>query len=169
MRGMTANPFRSSFRVQFLLGFLACVSLLAYAIYTQLYDGLEPCNLCIFQRIAFAALGLVFVVGALHGPRGAGGRGVYGALAALAGLAGIGIAARHVYVQLNPVGASCGVPLSFMRETMSTTDVIRKVLTATGNCGDIDWTFLGLSMPAWSLVWFVGLTAWALYAAFRRR
>ena len=161
---------RGSFRSQFLLGFVACVGLLAYAIYLQLHDGLEPCNLCIFQRLAFAGLGLVFLLGGLHGPRGAGGRRAYGVLAGLAALVGIAIAARHVWIQVFPSPtASCGVPLSFMRETMSTTDVIRKVLTATGNCGDIDWTFLGLSMPAWSLVWFVGLTAWALYAAFRRR
>lgn len=165
---MTNTLFRGSFRTHFLVGLLACVGLLAYAIYLQLHDGLEPCNLCIFQRIAFAALGLVFLVGALHGPRGTGRRG-YGVLVALASLAGIVIAARHVWIQEFPSPtASCGVPLSFMTETMSTTDVIRKVMTATGNCGDIDWTFLGLSMPWWSLIWFLLLAAWGLYAAFRR-
>ena len=56
-----------------------------------------------------------------------------------------------------------------MRETMSTTGVIRKVLTGTGDCSAVDWSFLGLSMPAWSLLWFVLLAVWALYAAFRRR
>ena len=165
---MITTLLRGSFRTQFLLGFLACVALLAYAIYLQLHDGLEPCNLCIFQRIAFAALGLVFLVGGLHGPR-AGGRRVYGVLLGLAALGGIDIAGRHVWIQMFPSPtASCGVPLSFMRETMSTSDVIRKVMTATGNCGDIDWTFLGLSMPWWSLVWFVLLGAWGLFAAFRR-
>lgn len=165
---MTNVLLRGSFRTLFLLGFLACGGLLAYAIYTQLHDGLEPCNLCIFQRIAFFGLGLVFLAGGLHAPAGNGRRG-YGVVAALAALAGVGIAARHVWIQTFPSPtASCGVPLSFMRETMSTTDVIRKVLTATGNCGDIDWTFLGLSMPWWSLIWFVLLGAWAVYAAFRR-
>ena len=165
---MITTLLRGSFRTQFLLGFLACVALLVYAIYLQLHDGLEPCNLCIFQRIAFAALGLVFLVGGLHGPR-AGGRRVYGLLLGLAALGGIAIAGRHVWIQMFPSPtASCGVPLSFMRETMSTSDVIRKVMTATGNCGDIDWTFLGLSMPWWSLVWFVLLGAWGLFAAFRR-
>ena len=165
---MITTLLRGSFRTQFLLGFLACVALLAYAIYLQLHDGLEPCNLCIFQRIAFAALGLVFLVGGLHGPR-AGGRRVYGVLLGLAALGGIAIAGRHVWIQMFPSPtASCGVPLSFMREMMSTSDVIRKVMTATGNCGDIDWTFMGLSMPWWSLVWFVLLGAWGLFAAFRR-
>ena len=63
---------------------------------------------------------------------------------------------------MQPAGeVSCGAPLSFMRETMSTWDVVRKVMTATGNCGDIDWTFFGLSMPWWSLIWFVLLGLWA--------
>lgn len=167
---MTTLHSRGPFRLPFFLGFLACAGLLAYAIYLQLHDGLEPCNLCIFQRVAFAALGIVFLLGALHGPKRAGGRGVYGVAALLASLAGIAIAGRHVWVQMQPPGmVSCGAPLSFMRETMSTWDVVRKVMTATGNCGDIDWTFLGLSMPWWSLIWFVLLGAWAAYAAFRRR
>lgn len=71
-QAVTMNPFRWSFRAQFLLGFLACAGLLAYAIYVQLHLGLEPCPLCIFQRIAFAALAVFFLIGALHGPRAAG-------------------------------------------------------------------------------------------------
>ena len=67
----------------FLLGFLACAGLLAYALYTQFYGGLLPCPLCIFQRVAFAALGLVFLLGALHGPSGMGVRRVYGVMAGL--------------------------------------------------------------------------------------
>lgn len=167
---MTTSQTRGSFRIQFLLGFLACAGLLAYAIYLQLHDGLEPCNLCIFQRVAFAALGIAFLVGALHSPKSVGGRRAYGGLTLVAALAGIAIAGRHVWVQMQPAGeVSCGAPLSFMTETMSTWDVVRKVMTATGKCGDIDWTFLGLSMPWWSLIWFVLLGLWAAYAAFRPR
>ena len=64
------NPFRATFRIQFLLGFLACAALLGYAFHTQFRDvnPLDPCPLCIFQRIAFFALGVVFLLGALHGP-----------------------------------------------------------------------------------------------------
>jgi disulfide bond formation protein DsbB len=165
------NPLRWSFRAQFLLGFLICVALLGYAIYLQLHDGLEPCPLCIFQRIAFAALGLMFLLGALHAPRGKGGRKVYGFLAFVAAAAGIGVAGRHVWVQVMPRDAmsSCGPPLSFLSETMGPFEVLRTVLTGTGDCGNVDWRFLGLSMPMWSLVWFVLLAAWALYAGFRAR
>lgn len=165
------NPLRWSFRAQFLLGFLICAGLLAYAIYMQLHMGLEPCPLCIFQRIAFAALGVLFLLGGLQAPRGRGGRKVYGVLAFLAALVGIGIAGRHVWVQVMPRDAmsSCGPPLSFLSETMGPFEVFRTVLTGTGDCGNIDWRFLGLSMPMWSLVWFVLLAGWALYAGYRAR
>ena len=59
------NPLRWPFRAQFLLGFLICAGLLGYAIFLQLKMGLEPCPLCIFQRLAFAALGLLFLAARL--------------------------------------------------------------------------------------------------------
>ncbi len=96
------NPLRWGFRAQFLLGFLICAGLLGYAIFVQLQLGIEPCPLCIFQRIAFAALGVLFLLGALHGPRSAGGRKLYGVLAFLAALVGAGISTKHVSVQLFP-------------------------------------------------------------------
>ncbi len=165
------NPFRWSFRAQFLLGFVGCAVLLAYVVYTQLYQGLEPCPLCIFQRIAYAALALVFLVGGLHAPRGQGGRRFYGVVLALAAAVGVGIAGRHVWLQMQPAGAmpSCGPPLSFLQETLGPMELVRKVLTGTGDCGTVDWTLLGLSMPAWSLIGLVLLGAWGLLAAFRRR
>lgn len=169
---MTLNPFRWSFRSQCLAGFAACAALIAFAIYSQFAWGLDPCPLCIFQRIAFAALGLVFLVAGLHAPRGATGRAVYGVLGFLSAAVGMAIAGRHVWIQSNPPEIpGCGPPLSFMRETMSTSNVIRKVLTGNGDCGTVDWTFLGLSMPAWSLAWFVALGLFFLAAGFvgRRR
>jgi len=164
------NPLRWNFRLQFLLGFLVCAGLLGFAVFTQLKMGLEPCPLCIYQRIAFAALGIVFLLGALHGPLARGARASYGVLGLVATAVGAGIAGRHVYVQMLPkdMGSSCGPPLSFLSQTMGPLEVFRTVLTGTGDCGNIDWQFLGLSMPMWSLVWFVLLALWALYAGFRR-
>ncbi|QDH70667.1 disulfide bond formation protein B [Marilutibacter alkalisoli] len=162
----------TSFRTRFLLGFLACAGLIGFALYTQLREvnPLEPCPLCIFQRVAFAALGVVFLLGGLHAPAGALGRRIYGVLAALAGLVGILIAGNHVRLQHLPPDQvpACGPGLDYMLEAMPITGVIRKVMTGSGECANVDWSFLGLSMPAWSLVWFVLLTGWALVAAFRR-
>src|SRR5690606_16332888 len=75
---MTLNPLRWTFRSQCLAGFAICAALIGFAIFSQFAWGLEPCPLCIFQRIAFAALGLVFLVAAIHAPRSRGGRAVYG-------------------------------------------------------------------------------------------
>lgn len=165
------NPLHWSFRARFLAGFAACIGLIGYAIWTQLYGGLEPCNLCIFQRVAFALLGLVFLVGGLHAPHGAVGRRWYGLGAFLAAAIGIGIAGRHVWVQSLPADLvpSCGPPLGFLQESAGMLGMIKKVLTGSGSCGTIDWTFLGLAMPAWSLICFIVLAAWALHAGFAGR
>ena len=168
---MNPNPLRWSFRAQFLAGFAACAALIAYAMYSQLHDGLEPCPLCIFQRVAFAALGVVLLAGGLHAPRGAGGRRAWGLLALVAAAIGGAIAGRHVWLQNMPPDQvpACGPGLDYMLDAMPFTGVVRKVLTGSGECANVDWTFAGLSMPAWSLVWFVLLAAWVAYAAFRRR
>lgn len=167
---MTFNAFRSTFRSQCLAGFVACAALIGFAIYSQFAWGLEPCPMCIFQRLAFAALGLVFLVAGLHAPRTPGVRQAYGIIGFIAAAVGMALAGRHVWLQLNPPEIpGCLPPLSFMRETMSTTSVIRRVLTGSGDCSAVDWSFLGLSMPAWSLVWFVLLGLFFLVAAFRTR
>lgn len=168
---MAFNPFRASFRVQFLLGFLACSALMAYALYAEHVLGLEPCPLCIFQRIAVIALGVAFLAGALANPKRPGGRAIAGVLALVPALAGIGVAGRHVWIQHLPPDQvpSCGPPFEFLRETLPFMKLVRKVLTGDGQCAKIEWTFLGQSMPVWTLVSFVVLALWIAFAAFRRR
>jgi len=168
---MNTNPFRWSFRIQFLVGAIAVALVLAFALYTQFRGGLIPCPLCIFQRIAYAALGIAFLLGALHAPRGRGGRIGYGILALLMAGIGVAISGRHVWIQHLPPDQvpSCGPGLDYMLELMPLTGVIRKVLTGSGECARVDWTLAGMSMPEWSLLCFVVLAAWAAYAAFRRR
>jgi disulfide bond formation protein DsbB len=136
-----------------LAGGVICLALLGYALYAQYGLGLEPCPLCIFQRVSIFALAVVFLVAALHNPRG-GGRYVYAALVALAALATIALATRHLYIQSQPPGtvASCGAPLGVMLKYSPLTEVIRKVLTGGGECSEINWRFAGLAMPAWVLI-----------------
>jgi protein dithiol:quinone oxidoreductase len=135
------------------LGFIACVGLLAYAYYTQYELGLEPCPLCIFQRIGIASLGVVFLIAGLHNPRRWGAK-VYACLVALASLATVGVATRHLYVQSLPPGTipACGAPLDVLLQFTPVTEVIRKVLTGSGECSQVNWKFLGLAMPAWVLI-----------------
>ena len=139
-------------------GFIACVALLGYAYYTQYELGLEPCPLCIFQRIGIAALGVIFLIAGLHNPRGWGAH-VYTVLIAVASLATVGVAIRHLYVQSLPPGTipACGAPLDVLLQFTPVTEVIRKVLTGSGECSQVNWKFLGLAMPAWVLICALGL------------
>jgi disulfide bond formation protein DsbB len=149
-------------------GAAACALLLAYAYYLQDFQHLEPCPLCIFQRIAVLVLGVVFLIAALHNPERSGAR-VYGVLIDLVALAGIAVAARHVYIQSLPAGQvpSCGATLDYMLEVFPLMQVIRTVLTGSGECGVVDWRFLGLSMPWWVLISLTLLGALGLVANWR--
>jgi disulfide bond formation protein DsbB len=152
------------------LGFLACAALLAYAYYAQFVMHLEPCPLCIFQRLSIFAVGVVFGLAALQDPT-AWGRRAYAVLIGIAALATVGVAARHLYVQSAPPGSipACGASLDFMLKVFPLTDVLVKVLTGSGECAKITWRFLGLSMPGWVLIAALGLGAWGLWANLRRR
>ena len=138
----------------------ACTLLLAYAYYLQHFQGLEPCPLCIFQRVAVFALGAAFLLAALHDPGPTGAR-VYAALIGLVAVAGAGVAGRHVYIQSLPPGQvpECGATLDFLLEVFPLVDVVKQVLTASGECGKVDWQFIGLSMPVWVLISLVVLGA----------
>ena len=153
-----------------LAGFGACAALLAYALYAQFHLGLEPCPLCIFQRIGLALLGVVFLTAAAHDPRARGARAAYATLIGVAALLTVGVAARHLYVQSLPPGTlpSCGAPLAVLMKFMPVWQLIRKVLTGSGECGLVNWRFLGLAMPAWVLIWTVALGALGLGANLSR-
>jgi disulfide bond formation protein DsbB len=152
------------------LGFLACAGLMAYALYAQHVLNLDPCPLCIFQRIGVIALGAVFLVAAIHNPRRWGSY-VYLGLIVLAALATIGVSARHLYVQSLPLGAvpSCGAPLNVMWEYTPIGELIKKVLIGGGECQEVNWKFLGLAMPGWVLISAAVLGVFGVYANWRRR
>ena len=152
-----------------LVGFLFCAALMAYALYAQHVLGLEPCPLCIFQRIAVITVGVLFLIAAVHNPAAKGAR-IYGVLIIVAVIAGLLISGRHIWIQAQPPGtvAACGASLDYLMEIMPVTDVITKVLTGSGECGKVDWTFLGLSMPYWVLFSLLIAGAWAILTNFAR-
>ena len=153
-----------------LLGFAACAGLLAYAYYAQMVLHLEPCPLCIFQRVGVFTLGVVFLIAAAHDPVGWG-RRVYAALLGAAALAVIGVAVRHLYIQSLPEGSipACGASLDFMLKVFSLSEVLVKVLTGSGECAKVTWSFLGLAMPAWVLIAALALGAYGLWINLRRQ
>ncbi len=145
-------------RIWFLLVALSCAALLGYALYVQHAMFLDPCPLCIFQRIAFLWIGVFALLAALHNP-GRTGRWIYTVLVLIGCVAGAAIAGRHVWLQNLPPDQvpDCGMGLNYMLDTMPFADVLGQVFYGSGECAQIDWTFLGLSMPTWTLVWYIGL------------
>ena len=106
------NPLRWTFRSQCLLAFAVCAGLIGFALYSQLHTGLEPCPLCIFQRIAFGAVAVVFLIAGLHAPAGRGGRRAYGLLALVAAGIGAGIAGRQSGCSTcRPTRCPCAAPV----------------------------------------------------------
>ena len=140
------------------LGFITCILLLTYGYYLQFYENLEPCPLCIFQRLAIFGLGLIFAVAAIHNPRAWGAK-VYGLLILLIAAVGASISTRHVWLQNLPEDQipACGPGLDYLLDTFSLGETIVKVLRGSGDCAEVSWTFLGLSIPAWTLIAFICL------------
>lgn len=164
---MTSNPFRWPFRAQCLAGAAVCAALLAFAFYSQLAWGLEPCELCVYQRFAYLALGTAFLVAGVVAPRSGGARVGLGGLAAVLALAGASIAGRQVWIKLFPPPMPvCNFRFGAMDREPT---LWEKFSTPTVECGAVEWSFLGLSMPAWSLLWFALLALLAVAAALNRR
>ena len=153
-----------------LFGSAACACLLAYAYYAQFVLHLEPCPLCIFQRVGVFALGLLFLIAAAQDPVGWG-RRLYASLLALASMATIGVAVRHLYIQSLPEGSipACGASLDFMLKVFSLSEVLVKVLTGSGECAKVTWQFLGLAMPGWVLIAALALGVYGVWINLRRQ
>jgi disulfide bond formation protein DsbB len=154
-----------TFRTGAALAALACALLLGFGYYLQYAQGLDPCPLCLVQRGFFYAVLIVLGVGALH----ARWRTVYGSVAALFAAGGAAVAARQVWLQHLPPDKvpQCGPDLYFMLENFPLSRTLKTLVSGTGECAVVDWTFLGLSIAEWSLGWFVALFSFALWLALR--
>ena len=152
-----------------LLGAVLCAGLMGYALYAQHVLGLQPCPLCIFQRVAVVGLGVVFLAAAIHGP-GRGGARVYALLIALAAAVGAAVSGRHLWLQSLPPEKvpACGPGLDYMLEAFPFTEVLQTVLSGSGECATVDWSLLGLAMPAWVLIAVLALGLFGLWANLRR-
>jgi disulfide bond formation protein DsbB len=157
------NLIRFNSRIWFFIGFVTCVCLLGAAYYFQFVEKLEPCPLCISQRIGIFVTGLCFLIAALHNP-GRFGTRVYAILGMIAALAGGSVSARHVWLlHLPPEEVpECGPGIDYMLQNFPLFDTIKVMLSGTGDCAKVDWTLFGISMPGWTLVAFLGLAGLSL-------
>jgi len=143
---------------------LVCGGLMAVALYMEHVMGLEPCPLCMLQRMAVIAVGGVALLSGLIGPRGWGVR-LGGAGLLVSSLVGAGLAGRQLWLQNLPDNAvpSCGPGYDYMREAFPLTEVVWMALQGSGDCAKVQWQFLGLSIPGWTILFFIAVSIVALF------
>ena len=152
-----------------LAGFLACAGMMGFALYAQYVLYLEPCPLCVFQRIATILTGIVFLVAFLHNPGQLGAR-VYAGLLFLTAGFGLGVAAWHVRLQNMPASdvPSCGPGFEYIMDNFALFDALSMIFQGSGECAEVVWRLLGLSMPSWVIVGLGGLLVAGLWNNLRK-
>lgn len=156
-------PWFHHYRLLSGLALGAIAAVYAVALYIEHVQGLDPCPLCLAQRLAFGWIALALVLGLIVNPR-AGGRATLSLLIGVGALAGIGLAGRQLWLQSLPADQvpTCGFGLDFMLEAYPWWEVLAYTLRGTGDCAEVQ-LFLGLSIPWWSLMGFVAtlvLSVW---------
>ena len=144
------------FRRLFLSGAVGCAVLIAIALYFQYVMYLEPCPLCILQRMLLIAMGAVLLVGAIHAPL-SGGQRIYAALTTLMAVVGAVVAGRHVWLQHLPPDQvpECGPGIEYMLKNFPLIQSMQMIFSGSGECAEVQWTLIGLSIPEWTLAIFV--------------
>ena len=156
-------------RIFFSIIFIVCASLLGFGLYLEHAVGLEPCPLCVFQRIAYIVVGLIALVGAIHNPQKIFEK-IYTGLILIASLCGAGIAGRQVWLQHLPEDKipECGPGLEYMLDAFPFTDALKMILSGSGECAEVQWTFLSFSIAEWSIVWFIFFLILSLTLIYKR-
>ena len=152
---------------------VCCSTLLGFAYYNQYVDYLDPCPLCIFQRVIFFSMAAVAFIAAIHNPARLGQK-VYAFLLVASATIGAMIAGRHIWLQSLPPDEvpECGPGLNYMLDNFPLTEVLSTVLRGSGSCAEVIWQFMGMSMPQWTFVWYIGLgliTLWVTYSSLKQK
>lgn len=135
-----------------------CMLLLGFGLYLQYGLALEPCPLCIFQRVAYVLVAMICGLAAIHSPQGWGLKLYHCLVVAVSGL-GMAIAGRQVWLQYLPKDQipECGPELGYMLDIFPLLDVLKMVFSGSGKCAEVQWQFIGLSIAEWSLLNFAAL------------
>lgn len=166
---MDIQMFLATPRQLFWLAFAVVAGMLGFAYYLELVQGLEPCPLCIVQRIVFFFIGVVCLIGAVHNPTRTG-RRIYAVLLMLISLVGVALAGRQIWLQTLPADQlpACLPGWDYMVEALPFQEIVRLMLQGTADCAEVNWTLFGLSIPEWSLLGFIGYLLIGLCQFLRR-
>lgn len=157
-------------RLLFFLIFIGCAALLSTAIFINPFKDMNPCPMCMMQRAVFIALGALALIATLHNPAYLGQK-VYASFLALISIGGASIAIRQLWLQSLPEDQipACGPGIDYMIDVFPLLEVIEMSLRGTGDCAKVQWTLFNLSIPAWSLIAFTGITLLAIFILLRKR
>ena len=154
-------------RLFFIALFIACLSLLSFGLYLEHVRGLEPCPLCAFQRLAYVAITVVALIAAIHNPTGIF-RIVYNMLLIIFALIGAAIAGRQTWLQHLPAELvpECDPGMEYMLEVFPLGQALKMVFSGSGECAEVHWQFIGLSIAEWSLICFSSIALATILAIF---
>lgn len=156
-------------RMLFLVIFLFSAAALLAGVFIEHQFELEPCSMCVFQRVMFIGAALAALIAAIHGA-GTIGRRIYAVLVLIFADLGAALAIRQLWLQQLPPEQvpTCPPSLDYMLDVLPFTEVLKVVLSGDGNCAEVVWTMFGLSIPGWSLVCFVVIISAGMVQLVRR-
>jgi len=157
-------------RLLFLLIFIGCISVLGTAIFIEPFKSMDPCPMCMMQRVVFSGLGILALIAVLHNPAYIGQK-IYSVLLAITAIGGASISIRQLWLQSLPEEQvpACGPGIDYMLDVFPLLEVIEMSLRGTGDCAKVQWTLFNISIPGWSLLAFTGMSIIALIILFRKR
>lgn len=158
-----------SSRLTFLIIFLGCAGLMLVGLYMQYAMDLHPCPLCITQRVFIIAVGVSALLAFIVNPRRLGTR-IFAFLGFLFAVIGGSFSSRQLWLQSLPEDEvpACGPTLDYMLNNFPLTEALSVLLRGDGNCAEVAWSFLGISIPGWTLVAFIGLALFNIWQMFRK-
>ena len=142
----------------FIVIFTICIGLLIFGLYLEHVHGLEACPLCIFQRIAYTVIIFIALIGAIHNPSNLL-QNIYKLLMVISAITGAAIAGRQIWLQHLPpeLVPECGPGFDYMFNVFPFGEALKMIFTGSGECAEVKWRFIGLSIAEWSLIMFIGI------------
>ena len=154
----------------FIVIFTICIGLLIFGLYLEHVHGLEACPLCIFQRIAYTVIIFIALIGAIHNPRNLL-QNIYKLLMVISAITGATIAGRQIWLQHLPpeLVPECGPGLDYMFNVFPFGEALKMIFTGSGECAEVKWRFIGLSIAEWSLIMFIGIFIATIFSIYTSR
>jgi len=132
------------------------VGLMTVALFFEHYLLLKPCMLCYLQRFAAVLVGFIGFIGFIHNSKNIIVFKTYLGASIISILMGIGLSIRQLYLQSLPADLvpSCAPDMGYLLDSLPFFEVLLMAIQGDGNCAEVLWSFMGISIPGWLLIGF---------------